>query len=128
MNYLTVEELKIVNESLQYTNNLYKNQSKVIEQSLKDKKINYLEYLKAQKSIIKKVDIIGNHYLEKVFNVLNWKNKSRKAHKESIPTYLEKSHQLVKKRQSNGYLLIAMFYILGMVVSISTTIFILFFS
>lgn len=127
MNQLSIEELEIVNKSLQYTSTLYKNQSKLIEQSLSEKNITYLEYLKSQKSLIKKINIIDAHYTRKLLDALNFmrSDKKREKHMESIQNYLEKSHLLIKQRDSKGYLSITMFYIIGMLISISTIIYIL---
>ena len=128
MNQLSFEELQLVNESLQYTSALYKNQSKLIEQSLSEKNITYLEYLKSQKSLIKKIGIIDAHYTRKLLDALNFmrSDKKKKEHMESIPTYLEESHQLIRQRKSKGYISITMFYIVGMLISISTIIYLLF--
>lgn len=127
MNQLSIEELEIVNKSLQYTNTLYKNQSKLIEQALSEKNITYLEYLKSQKSLIKKINIIDAHYTRKLLDALNFmrSDKKREKHMESIQNYLEKSHLLIKQRDRKGYLSITMFYIIGMLISISTIIYIL---
>lgn len=125
MNQLSIEELEIVNKSLQYTNTLYKNQSKLIEQALSEKNITYLEYLKSQKSLIKKINIIDAHYTRKLLDALNFmrSDKKREKHMESIQNYLEKI--LIKQRDRKGYLSITMFYIIGMLISISTIIYIL---
>lgn len=127
MNQLSFEELELVNEALQYTSTLYKNQSQLIEQSLSEKNITYLEYLKSQKSLIKKFRLINAHYTRKLLDVLNFmrSDKKKKDHMESIPTYLEESHQLIRKRKSKGYLSITMFYIIGMLISVSTIIYLL---
>lgn len=102
MNQLSIEELELVNESLQYTSALYKNQKKLIEQSLNKTNIAYLEYLMSQNSLITKIGIIENHYIKKLCYYLNfmYRNLMKKEHMESIPTYLEESDQLIGQRKS----------------------------
>ena len=127
MNQLSEEELELVNESLKYTSILYKNQSKLIDESLKDKRITYLEYLKSQKSLIKKINIIEKHYMKKLLEFLNIMriDKMKEKHMESIPIYLEESNQLIKQRKNRGYLSITMFYIVGLIISIFLIIYVL---
>ena len=127
VNQLLQRELEIINESLQYTSALYKKQIKLIEQSLNEKNITSLEYLKSQKSLIEKIHIIDEHYTRKLLDNLNFMRSSKKKrkHMESIPTYLEESQRIIRK--SKGYLSITMFYIIGMVISVLTIIYVLIF-
>lgn len=115
MDQIPLEGLEIIHDSLQYAGTLYKNQIQLIEQSLHNKEITYLEYLKSERSFIQKLDKIIEYYIKKLFSSLNSRRDDRRKreHMESIPTYLEKSRQLIKQRKSNGYLSITMFYILS---------------
>lgn len=99
MDQLSLDELEIINESLHYTSTLYKKQSSKIEQVLRERDITYLEYLKSQKSLIKKFRMIDIHYTRKLFEALsaNHSSKMKQAHMESIPTYLEESEQLISQ-------------------------------
>ena len=86
--------------------NICKNQSKLIKQSISEKNITYLEYLKSQKSLIKKIGIIDAHYTRNLLDALNFmrSDKKKKEHMESIPTYLEESHQFIEgNRKRKGY-------------------------
>lgn len=127
MERLPQEELELVNESLEYTSFLYKNQSKLIEKSLNERTINYLEYLKSQKSLIKKLRIIDAHYTRKLLKLLNFtrSDKKRQEHMENVPKQLDKSASLIRKRENKGYLSITMFYLIGMLISLSTIIYVL---
>lgn len=115
MDQIPLEGLEIIHDSLQYAGTLYKNQIQLIEQSLHNKEITYLEYLKSERSFIQKLDKIIEYYIKKLFSSLNSRRDDRRKreHMESIPAYLEKSRQLIKQRKSNGYLSITMFYILS---------------
>lgn len=115
MDQIPLEGLEIIHDSLQYAGTLYKNQIQLIEQSLHNKEITYLEYLKSERSFIQKLDKIIEYYIKKLFSSLNSRRDDRRKreHMESIPTYLEKNRQLIKQRKSNGYLSITMFYILS---------------
>lgn len=124
MDQLSIEEMEIINESLQYTASLYKIQSDLIKQSLNEKNIEYQNYLKSQKALIYKIARVECHYLKILFNALNSKrdNKQKQEHMESIPTYLEENNQLIKQRKNKGYLSITLFYIISAVISILTII------
>lgn len=117
MDKLSDRELDIINKSLQYTNKVYQNQTKLIEKSYKDKDITLLEYLKSQKSFIGKIKVIDSLFTKMFIRKTNLirNDKKRKEHIENIPKYLEK----VKSR-SKGYLVFDIFYIIGLLISILT--------
>lgn len=121
---LSDEGLSLLSESLQYTNLLYQNQFKWLEQ---EKSINLTELLKAEKSILQKYALIGDYYTRKIKHKLNFRrsDKKREEHMESVPEYLEKTNKLIRKRTIDGYITINIFYILGSIISLSTILYLL---
>ena len=55
MDDLSTEELEVISNALSYTNKIYQNQIKLIEKSYKERNVELLEYLKSQKSLIRKI-------------------------------------------------------------------------
>lgn len=121
---LTNEELSLLSEALQYTNTVYQNQMQLLTQ---EKNIKLNEFLKLEKSIIKKLSIIDAYYTKKIKHKLNFKRSDKKSeqHRKSISTYLEETNRLIKKRTSRGYLAINIFYVIGTILSILTIIYLL---
>lgn len=117
MEKLSDEELDIINNSLQYTNKVYQNQTKLIEKTYKEKAITFLEYLKSEKSLMSKIKFIDRYFTKLLIGKTNLvrDEKKRMDHMKDIPKYLEKS-----KSRSKGYLAFDIFYIIGLLISILT--------
>ncbi len=125
MEELSEEELKLLNESLQYTNNIYKRQSVLIEDASREKIISYKELLKKEKSLLNKIVLFEKTYLPKLSDIINKiKRKSHKEHLSSLDKYIEKSSKLIKKK-SKGFFSIAILYIISIILSIITIIYLL---
>ncbi|MBQ8681639.1 MAG: hypothetical protein IJ509_01865 [Bacilli bacterium] len=104
MDDLTFKELEIIGNALHYTNEIYQNQIKLVEKEHNDKKIELVEYLKSQKFLIKKIEFIDSYF-------------DRFLNKSTMNIFRDKS--------KNGFLVIDMFYIIGLLFSVLTIVYIL---
>lgn len=121
---LSDEELNLFYEALNYTNTVYLNQ---IQQLRQEKNINLKAFLQQEKNILKKYSRICNYYMKKLSHKLNAQRNDEKKeeHMKSIPTYLEKTETIINQRSKRGYITIDIFYIVGLLLSISTIIYLL---
>lgn len=67
---LSDEELNLLKESLEYTNQVYQNQEKTVEQAYNTKITNKFQFLKNQKSILKKLANI-NKFTDKIIDTVS---------------------------------------------------------
>lgn len=131
MEKLTDEELALLRESLQYTNTVYQNQQRTIEQFRKQGLITLKEYLTSQKSLLNKFSFthryLSSQIMNKFNNTFNFERNEilRQNHIDSIPDYLDEANQLERKRTSRGYMTINICYVVGMLISIVTMIYLL---
>lgn len=119
---LNKEELLLLDKSLEYTNGIYKKQLELLE---KQKDIELVEFLKIEKNIIKKLGYRYGYFVSKTKHKLNSRrNDSEKIeHMKSIPEYIDKTNEMLKRRINKGYITIDIFYILGFILSILTIIY-----
>lgn len=115
---LSIEQIEIINNALSYTNTLYENQNKIIENEKEKNNITPLQYLKSQKSLISKFLYCANE----INNIQN--EIHRKKNKENISEQLEKNKQLVLKKRNIGFLNIKMICIIGIIIGTLMIIFI----
>lgn len=62
MESLSLEELEVVSNALEYTNNVYKNQVNSLDKFKFFSKEKFIEVLKTKKSFIKKIGVISEYY------------------------------------------------------------------
>lgn len=84
MEELSLEELMLLNESLDYTNTVYQNQLKLLDDLLSNKIITSLEYLKSHKSLLAKMRFIKKQF---IINKLMFDKKEERS--EFVSWYLE---------------------------------------
>ena len=106
---LSIQELDLLKESLEYTNQVYQNQEKVIEKAYNNKIINKLKFLKNQKSLVEKlanIDKITSEISESLsirrrFDILETgrDEKKRKQHISSVEENLEKVTNELSQRK-----------------------------
>lgn len=124
-NRLTYEELQILKESLEYTMNKYQEQIEIMSQE-KEMTLDY--YLKESKSILTKMRITSNYYEKHLRRQLNpFRNQfDMLEHERNLPNVLTTvNEQIERKSTRRGYITINTFYIVGLLLSISTIIYLL---
>lgn len=109
INKLSIQELDLLKESLDYTNQVYQNQEKTIEKAYHDKIINKLKFLKNQKSLLEKltdIDKITSKISESLsirrrIDILETgrDEKKRKQHISSVEENLEKVTNELSQRK-----------------------------
>ena len=121
---LNEEELILLEEALKYTNTIYQEQMKLLSQ---ETNITLIEMLKVEKNVLQKYTRLEAYLTNKIKHALNFKrnDSQKKEHMKTIHSYLEKTNQLIEKRTSRGYITINIFYIISLLLSISTIIYLL---
>lgn len=109
INELSIQELDLLKESLEYTNKVYQNQEKTIAKAYHDKIINKLKFLKNQKSLLEKltdIDKITSEISESLsirrrLDILETgrDEKKRKQHISSVEENLEKVTNELSQRK-----------------------------
>ena len=123
---LDEKEFNIIREAIEYTNQVYKNQEKITEEAKNNNTISNLQYLKEQKSIIKKIAFVSNIYQKKVMKFINItrSNTERKRHIDEIEQYANSLGEV--KRRVRGFININIFYIIGiLIIAISIILYLL---
>lgn len=106
---LTTDQIEIINNALAYTNTVYENQHKIIEDENSKNNITPLQYLKSQKDLLSKFVYCTNA-------INNLKNENNiKKQQQAISNQLEKNKQLILKRRNIGFLNIKMICIIGII-------------
>ena len=115
---LTTDQIEIISNALTYTNTVYQNQQKIIEEENNKNNITPLQYLKSNKSLISKFVYCTNsiNNLQNEYNI--------KQQQQAISQQLEKNNQLVLKRRNIGFSNIKMICIIGIIIGTLMIIFI----
>lgn len=121
---LNNEELEVLHNALQYTNNVYQNQVNFIEKSYKEDVVTLKECLKKQQSLLKKLNtiyiIIKKNNRKLLSKEIIRKETTRLEHMDNIPVYLEKTNKLIKKKSNSGYSYVYMLFGVVGVISLFT--------
>lgn len=119
-NNLNDYELEILNESLNYTINLYRRQQKILDIELQPYKERLDTYLKIEKNIVRKLNYLYHYkHLMNAFNNRQLKSsKAHKLHKKKLPQYLEQTRSLLSSKNNNGFVVIDVFYIVSLIISL----------
>ena len=119
---LDEKEFNIIREAIEYTNHVYKNQERITEEAKNNNTISNLQYLKEQKSIIKKIAFVSNIYQKKVMKFINItrSNTERKRHIDEIEQYAESFEKA--KGKIRGFVSINIFCIIGILIMVTSII------
>lgn len=131
---LSEEQINILLESLEYTNNLYQQQAAILLEEKNTKEISGLKNIKTKlyKLRFRILDIFKIYNLAEriLYDIDNKENplrteKQRQEHIQTISTRIEEIKEIRSQRSRKGYITINIFYILGLLLSISTIIYLL---
>lgn len=137
MESLSLEELEVVSNALEYTNNVYKNQVNSLDKFKFFSKEKFIEVLKTKKSFIKKIGVISQYYIN---SLDRWANNSKNntdprlsfrkldVQIENMKFVFQKFNQskkLIKQKNNHGFFVSDMFYIIGLLFTIFTVIYVI---
>lgn len=127
MDNLSLEELEVVSNALQYTSTIYKNQTNSLSKLNIRERDKLVICLEAEKSYIKKFIALAM-YLDKILKrKINLSNSGsyRRQNAEYVSQQLEQSKKLIKQKNNRGFFVSDMFYIIGLLFTIFTVIYII---
>lgn len=124
---LSIEELSMIKESLDYTNQIYQNQEKINNAAKENNLVEKLQFLKSEKSIITNVKKINNYYVRLFKKIMNFtrSEKKRKNNINNVESQLEELEQEVSSRKSRGFINLYLFSITIGIILILSIIYIL---
>lgn len=141
MESLSLEELEVVSNALEYTNNVYKNQVNSLDKFKPLSRDSFFKILKSEKSFIKKMielEKYGSKLLFKIFKKTEKKlgistaigkvirdNDEQLENMQLVSRKLNQSKKLVKQKNNRGFFVSDMFYIIGLLFTIFTVIYII---
>ena len=141
MESLSLEELEVVSNALEYTNNVYKNQVNSLDKFKFFSKEKFIEVLKIKKSFIKKIGVISEYYTR---SLERWANNPKSNTDKLVDPRLSfreldvqienmkfvfqkfnQSKKLINRKNNHGFFCGDMFYIIGLLFTIFTVIYII---
>ncbi|MBQ2872390.1 MAG: hypothetical protein IJE89_00100 [Bacilli bacterium] len=112
---LSAEELTIISSALEYTDLLYRKQLHYLSQQ---EDISSKEIYNEKKTILAKLDFVGHIEKNLERSIFNKKIQKRRQHIKSRRKTINDINELIKKRTSKGYIIINLFYIIGLLITI----------
>lgn len=141
MESLSLEELEVVSNALEYTNNVYKNQVNSLDKFKPLNRDSFLKILKSEKSFIKKMIELNKYsgkLLFKIFKKTEKKlgistaigkvirdNDEQLENMQLVSRKLNQSKKLVKQKNNRGFFVSDMFYIIGLLFSLLTILYLI---
>ena len=107
---LSLECLEVLNKALSYTNKVYQNQERFLEEHKITKGMsnikNLLKHLESQKSLLQKIRNISLFFKRTAAIKLKFmrNEEKRQDHINSIPTYLDNTKKLIKQKSTSGFI------------------------
>ena len=122
---LDYDELYVVNESLKEVKNFYENQ--FINMQKYEDDIDFVDKLKEKRTMIGKVAFASDYVKKMLHNNYGYLRNDIKMieHRDNIDMYLNRTKQVIKRKNSRGFVFIDLFYVLGLIISVFVLIYLL---